>query len=155
LSKIDKTFYGCWEWTAGKFSGWGGYGSFKMDNKTRKANRVAWEMFNGPIPQGLCVCHFCDNPGCVNPDHLFLGTVADNNKDMMRKGRAATGERAGACKLTLQQVLWLIENCKTGQQRKYAKQFGVNQRTINRIMRKERWREAWNIIERQFPGGGK
>jgi len=75
----------CWEWTAGKFTD--GYGCFHFEGKEIGAHRVAWMLHNGPIPEDRMVCHTCDNPGCVNPSHLFLGTATDNNHDRDRKGR--------------------------------------------------------------------
>lgn len=75
----------CWEWNAGKFTD--GYGCFHFEGKEIGAHRAAWRIHNGPIPNGALVCHHCDNPGCVNPDHLFLGTVTDNNHDRDKKGR--------------------------------------------------------------------
>lgn len=76
---------GCIEWSASRFAQ--GYGQIKIDGKNRKTHRVAWELVNGPIPDGLMVCHRCDNPPCCNLDHLFLGTAADNTHDMQAKGR--------------------------------------------------------------------
>lgn len=90
---------GCWEWLAGK-SGGSGYGAFGMMLPGKsgymvsvQAHRAAWMIYCGPIPEGMCVCHHCDNPGCVNPDHLFLGTRKDNTQDMIAKGRHIEGAR--------------------------------------------------------------
>lgn len=80
---------GCWLWTGACYKK-DGYGAF--DN--HKAHRVAWELTYGPIPDGLLVCHHCDNRACVRPDHLFLGTQADNIHDCMAKGRFLTGDKA-------------------------------------------------------------
>lgn len=76
---------GCWEWQGSRMGG--AYGRVHVQRRGRYAHRVAWELTNGPIPDGLVVCHHCDNPPCVRPDHLFLGTVQDNTDDKMRKGR--------------------------------------------------------------------
>lgn len=80
----------CWEWTAGRLPL--GYGVIHVtlapgERRTLKAHRVAWELHNGPIPEGLVVCHRCDNPPCCNPAHLFVGTLSDNAKDAAAKGR--------------------------------------------------------------------
>lgn len=76
---------GCWEWQASVFRT--GYGQFRDGGRSMRAHRVAWELVNGPIPEGLHVCHRCDNRKCVRPDHLFLGTRSDNMQDMSAKGR--------------------------------------------------------------------
>lgn len=83
-------FHSCWEWNAGKDKD--GYGQFSsyISYKKRKpyrSNRFVWELLFGPIPAGMLICHICDNPSCVRPDHLFLGTPSDNLKDAYRKGR--------------------------------------------------------------------
>ncbi len=83
-SKVLKTA-SCWLWTASEHGK--GYGGFKLDGKTQKASRVSYMMAYGKIPEGMCVLHKCDNRKCVRPSHLFLGTVRDNNIDMMKKGR--------------------------------------------------------------------
>jgi hypothetical protein len=78
---------GCWEWTGYRTRD--GYGSVKHAGKMMKAHRVAYEAAYDPIPDGMIVCHKCDNPACCNPNHLWLGTDADNQRDMVAKGRHA------------------------------------------------------------------
>ncbi len=76
---------GCWEWQGSRNKL--GYGITSLRGRAIRAHRVSWEIVNGPIPDGLLVCHRCDNPACVRPDHLFLGTQIDNLRDMRTKGR--------------------------------------------------------------------
>jgi hypothetical protein len=86
----------CWTWRKGK--GPHGYGSVQFNGRTARANRVAWQLANGPIPDGMCVCHSCDNPPCCRPGHLYLDTNQGNMDDKVRKGRSyrPTGDRNGA-----------------------------------------------------------
>lgn len=84
----------CWIW-AGAKSQPGGYGVFQVGGRTVAAHRVMWELMNGPIPDGLFVCHRCDVPACCRIGHLFLGTPEDNNRDREQKGRTARGDRSG------------------------------------------------------------
>lgn len=84
----------CWEWGGTKYKN--GYGRIWWDNQDRLAHRVAWEMAEGPIPPGLYVLHGCDNPGCVNVEHLRLGDQTENMKDKFDRGR--DGRRRGYCK---------------------------------------------------------
>lgn len=90
-SKVEKPTGedGCWLWTAGLVNG---YGHFRLPSGQCLAHRMSWELANGPVPEGLCVLHKCDNPRCVNPEHLFIGTRADNNRDRAAKGRSITGD---------------------------------------------------------------
>ena len=133
----------CWEWTAALTSD--GYGRFWLDAKTLGAHRISWEIANGAIPKGFCVCHRCDNPRCVRPDHLFLGTNADNLRDMRQKGRNSAppdnrGERCGMSKLTARQVLEIRRRRSNGEEgAALGDEFGVSAMQIYRIALRQRW----------------
>lgn len=81
-----KNIEDCWEWNAFKTKKFG-YGAFRLNGRMHNAHRISWLLSRGEIPAGICVLHKCDNPPCVNPAHLFLGTQADNVKDCKAKGR--------------------------------------------------------------------
>ena len=132
---------GCWEWEAGKFQG--GYGSIKIAGRQHQAHRVAYQLYVGEIPEGMCVCHRCDNPSCVNPAHLFLGTKSDNMRDCENKGRRAhpSGEKHGRSKLTEEQVIEIRARRSEGARNiDLAKEFGVSRPTISHIVCYSEWK---------------
>ena len=129
---------GCWEWQAFKLPS--GYGMFGFAGRTQLAHRVAWMLYIGEIPDGLQVLHHCDNPSCVNPSHLFLGTNADNMQDKADKGRCPSGEKHCMAKLTQPQVDEIRSRCAAGErQRVIAKEYGVDQSAISFIVRRVTW----------------
>lgn len=154
---------GCWEFQGARIDG---YGRIKIKGKTAGVHRVAWEAFNGPVPQGLFVCHHCDNPPCVNPDHLFVGTNRDNMVDMCEKGRngmqghperhvfrlhpellliwksiVARGESVGTAKLTESDVIEIRRlRRETGASYlQIASAFGVTRSNVGAILRRKTW----------------
>jgi hypothetical protein len=131
----------CWEWTASRDRF--GYGRISTrPDFIDKAHRVSYELHRGPIPEGMCVCHDCpdgDNPSCVNPAHLFLGTHQDNMDDMNAKQRGAFGERCGSAKLTEPRVL-AIRAIEGATVTAIAAQFSVSQETVAKILRRETWK---------------
>ena len=152
-NKVDKRGPDeCWEWTACKLLG-NLYGQIQDTtgdggNVTRYAHRISWIIHNGDIPEGMCVCHHCDNPGCVNPAHLFLGTKADNNADMLSKGRCYTGppeshrgEANGCARLTEEKVREIRQLLKIGgrTQQSIGDDYGVHYSTICDINKGRTW----------------
>lgn len=143
---------GCWIWTGNLDKD--GYGELKYRYKKYRTHRLAWTLFHGEIPKSLCVLHRCDVPCCVNPDHLFVGTLNDNNKDMAKKGRTATGIKSGQvkyperrpkgikhgmAKATEDQVI-AMRSTKGESQRALAEKFGLSQTTVGSILRRETWK---------------
>lgn len=137
----------CWEWQAARVLG---YGIFNMDGKNRRANRLAWEFTNGPIPDGLFVCHHCDNRACVNPKHFFLGDYSDNAVDAVNKGlwpgvknfpKDQFGENHPRAKLTEQDVKDIRELYANGiSEVQIAKRYNMDQTTISGIVLRKNWK---------------
>jgi len=135
----------CWLWrhTTDK----DGYGIAYIPSRHQsvRAHRLAYRFWYGPIPDGLLICHKCDNPACVNPRHLFKGTVADNNHDRDRKGRGRDqhGIKHNMAKLTDADVLeirrLLSGTPEPGLKAATARRFGVSAATITQILRRKRW----------------
>lgn len=126
----------CWNWK-GAVNG-NGYGATSIRGKHLAAHRASYKLFVGDIPDGLCVCHKCDNPLCVNPSHLFLGTHADNAADRARKLRGAIGERNQGAILTEKQVLRIRKMSGTCEE--IGRKFGVTKSAISRIRRRITWK---------------
>lgn len=139
--KVQKTD-GCWLWMASKNKD--GYGEFFGEaGKHISAHRFSYFIHYGEIPAGMCVCHECDNPSCVKPEHLFLGTVEDNRNDKLRKNRQMKGERFPLSRLKESQVLEIVELSRTRQKTmsQLAADYGVSNGTIGSIMNGDNW--AW------------
>jgi len=127
----------CWIWTGGLDGK--GYGRAAIGGgKRRGAHRVSWMINVGEIPEGLYVCHTCDNPPCVNPEHLFLGTQFDNMADAREKRRNNYGSRNGGAKLTDAQVLQIRADPRI--QRVIADEYGIGQAQVCRIKTGANWR---------------
>lgn len=146
---------GCWEWTASTAGR--GYGVIWFEGRQQYAHRVSHQIHKGPVPDSLQVLHECDNPKCVNPAHLFLGTQADNVADMIQKGRQncvrpryprplsvyARGEKIATAKLTTDQIRSIRDLYSQGStQADLATTFGVNQPQISRIVRRATWKHV-------------
>lgn len=129
VSKTDT----CWLWT-GRVNG-SGYGSV---SNAVFAHRFSWELANGPIPKGLCVCHRCDRPSCVNPAHLFLATQGDNIRDCIRKGRHHSF--FGKQKLNAEQVYAIRAAAASGERHStIANRFGVSPANVSMIVTRKSW----------------
>lgn len=129
---------GCWEWNGPRDQD--GYGKFTVSGRPTSTHRYSWELHFGPIPEGQKVCHHCDNPPCSRPDHLFLGTHADNHADRNAKGRQARGETAGNAKLTTADIATIRQMRAGGMlHREIAAHFPVTRGMVSHILRREAW----------------
>lgn len=143
LERIEKyTFYspdGCWYWTShtNEF----GYGCVFFNGKKRLAHRVNYELLRRHIPVGLMACHTCDNPSCINPDHIFLGTMNDNMKDMIKKGRSPNnrGDRNPSRKLNSKQVMAIRSLKPRMTLNEIAKKFDVTKGHVWNIVHRKTW----------------
>lgn len=151
----------CWPWTGYTKDGYGRMKAIGRDNEF--THRVAWKIANGPIPEGVFICHHCDNPPCCNPKHLFEGTNADNMLDMRRKNRSAVGlkngsftqperrprgERAGSSKLTEDEVRRMRETYYRGgvTQERLSVRYGISQSCVSAAVSRKAKRKTWTHI---------
>lgn len=156
-SKVNKTD-SCWLWTGERTKF--GHGRFLYNSVRVNAHRFAYETFVGPIPDGLLVCHKCDVPNCVNPDHLFVGTQKDNIQDCVKKGRwtqaklkaqhpewCARGEQAGNSTLKTEQALTALSMLRCGMTLKVVGEiFGITQATASQIRGGKTWRHIQGLV---------
>jgi hypothetical protein len=142
---------GCWIWQGAISSS--GYGRIDL----RYTHRIAYAVMRGPIPEGMFVCHTCDVPTCVRPDHLFVGSAADNLRDMLSKGRGvgcrAFGELGGGAKLTIEQVRDIRRRYTgmRGEKAALSREYGVSDTTIGHILGGHTWTEALAMYADTIP----
>ena len=129
----------CWVWIARQDDDM--YGRFCYNGKTIKATHYSWKLYTGRlVPKSLIICHKCDHPYCVNPNHLFIGTRKDNSEDMVSKGRSSMGEKQGLSKLTEGQVRLIRELRLSGiTTKQLSNQFSCSKNTIGDICRGKTW----------------
>lgn len=147
VRKNDLT--GCWNWIADKDKDGYGYaylgktrieGTKKYIKHRDKTHRLSWNMHNGAIPEGLCVLHKCDNPSCVNPDHLFIGTKKQNSEDMVAKQRNQRGEQRPLAKVTEEQVREIRASKES--LTKIGAKYGLAFQTVSQIKNRKTWRHV-------------
>jgi DNA-binding XRE family transcriptional regulator len=136
LSKVKVDDSGCWQWTASKVRR--GYGQINFCGKMLSAHRVSFEVHCGEIPAGMFVLHKCDNRGCINPAHLFLGTNDENMADMVAKDRQARGSNNGRAKLTEHDIRD-IRAARGILQIELARRYGVSKQQISKIISHKLW----------------
>lgn len=138
---------GCWLWIGAIAAS--GYGTLSIGGRPAYAHRLSWQLYRGPIPSGYAICHKCDIRTCVNPDHLFPGTLTDNNRDMCRKGRhwsvvnrssSLKGVEQAGAKLTDEDVLVIRRSGLS--YRALGRQFGVSHTLIRHVVSRRNWKHV-------------
>ena len=137
-SRVKKTKGGCWEWTAYKSRG---YGQIRLQGKTWRVHILSYRLFNTDYKEGLCIRHKCDNPSCVNPRHLELGTTQQNTQDRVKRGRCAMGSRNGKAKLTAEDVIEIRRRYANGltNYTQLGKLYNVGDNCIRKIIKGITW----------------
>ena len=128
---------GCWEWVG--YFGSGGYGMMSRNGKNQRAHRISYEAYKGPIPKGMVIRHTCDNPACINPDHLIVGSQKDNVADReARNRRVVNGERVGTSKLTEKDALDIRASGESLEA--LASRYGIDRSNVWLIRAGKSWR---------------
>jgi hypothetical protein len=142
-SKIMPAVDGCWYWLGATNPD--GYGSFSFKSKMTGAHRASYMIYKGEIPKGLFVIHSCDNPACVNPDHLRVGTPHDNNMDQVARNRTTYGERCSTAKFTTIQIQAILDAYAAGhKQCDICRYFKRGDSIINLIVKRKIWKRVQN-----------
>lgn len=149
----DEDDNGCWIWRGSKANKRGGYGQLSNGRgKVLKTHRISYEYFKGRIPRKSLIRHICDNPPCVNPDHLLLGNHKDNSNDAISRGRAnhqvMSGEFCPASKLSWEQVLEIRKSEKSLS--KLAKQYNISKTSIANIKKNKTWKDRGDVKTKQI-----
>lgn len=154
MSCVSQDENGCLNWTKAIFKAGMGYGMIQVEGETWGTHRISYATFKGQIPDGMVVRHKCDNPRCINPDHLEVGTPKRNSEDMVSRGRSTKGRRRLGtgprgdvnrnANLTTAQVLEIRERCASGytsdvNPQKLAAEFGVTPATISKVVLRRSW----------------
>lgn len=149
LGEVTKRKNGCWEWKGNLHNNGYGYTTMYETNKREHVHRISYRVFKGEIPEGLCVCHQCDNRKCINPEHLWLGTHKDNNQDCIKKGRQAVGDKKNPrrgeknphAKLTDEKVKEIRKLIKSGKRcTVIAREYGVCSSVIYGVRDRKGWK---------------
>ncbi len=144
-ARVEKTD-GCWRWNGTTNGDYGTIWNPRM-YRTMFAHRLSWEMAFGAIPDGMWVLHRCDRPLCVRPEHLFLGDVTDNMRDMVAKGRGLVGELNGQSRLTSAIVLSARDRHRNGESiNSLAREFSVSGQTMGKAVRGVTWKRAGETV---------
>lgn len=149
LAKYRADNNGCWIWTGS--TAHYGHGIISVHGKHALAHRISWTLHHGPIPDGVMICHKCDVPACINPDHLYVGNAKTNSADMVSRNRIARGETSGTAKLTAKQVIAIRKDDRTRSD--IAADFGVSTTMVNNIKSGKAWRHlAGEVVPAKAAG---